>query len=325
MLTATMPNSKLQLIKRFFPNITTYTINPEEERKIENVVLIGTSRNLNENVISRILTHEERQHFGKVLVFKPTKRKAKDLFDRIKRIAHIRTHLARDKSEYVDAIGVTSSSAESDVMITHSTGTLGRGINLPEYQTMLIDSRIYRPSSAYGVSDPNKLREVQEEDRASAVVQNAGRVLRKVKIGEDSGFRLIVIAGLYGYSEVESIKNVIQPMVKGDVKVAWWSSDEKEGGTVDDFVGTLATVCQHRGENDVVITPKKDEKNGVKHEQWEERITELAAQGLTWAKVKNQMSYSRSPEEKKLWMDQEGERVYTDYIQASPQKRLVNQ
>jgi hypothetical protein len=75
----------------------------------------------------------------------------------------------------------------------------------------------------------------------------------------------------------------------------------------------------------VVITPKKDEKNGVKHEQWEERITELAAQGLTWAKVKNQMSYSRSPEEKKLWMDQEGERVYIDYLQASPQKRLVNQ
>lgn len=65
-----------------------------------------------------------------------------------------------------------------ETLITYGRSPLGRGMNLGDYSSVMIDSSIFKPMYSYDFHSAANLLDVQEEERISFEMQNSGRILR---------------------------------------------------------------------------------------------------------------------------------------------------
>ena len=172
-LTATLSNSQRRFLADYLPGLEICTVQPDEPRKVDKVVVLGMNRRFDKKSLVSL-------DVDRILRFKNKKSRAWREYDQIRRSCNV--VLAQDATDYQTLLTRTSDrhrSEEHKVMITHSGGNLGRGVNLPEYSVVVVDASVYKPMSAYIADSKEKIAQAQEEDKAAIVVQNIGRVLRK--------------------------------------------------------------------------------------------------------------------------------------------------
>lgn len=215
-LTATISQNQRRFLVDHLPALKHLNVPPEDRQKIDRVAVIGLRRKIDPKRLPKLAAY-------RVLRFKPNKREAAKEYQAIR--ATCPAVLGRDLFDY-QKLEVWGSQAvrTSDplVMITHSGGTLGRGVNLPDYRLVLIDSSVYKPTIAYNTQTADALWAAQEEDRANTLLQNIGRVLRKPP-DEPTGtvFKLIVVEHLDHKDELKAIAHALQPMCKAPVQARW--------------------------------------------------------------------------------------------------------
>jgi hypothetical protein len=308
-LTATLPRRKREILDHVYEGLV-----KAEDRKIDKLIIIGTSRQFGTRTINRFIGRGPKS-FGKMLVFKPTKKKALALWENIRRDSNHNIVLARDKNASLQADGTTINNIDADIVVSHSFGSLGRGMNLGEFSTMFIDSAIYKPAIAYNITDVDELNLVQQEERAAAIVQNSGRFLRLTD--NDDGFRMLIVSGLHGESEIEVLKSAIQPMVKDEINSLWWnrkSEDEPE------LVELLAQVYEMRGvfEGDsntveavTTIGHQQSARFSKQTQKWLKKIRTLRdSRNLKWGRIKSDMNYSKLNVDQRAWFDTIGKAEY---------------
>jgi len=310
LLSATLSLQQRKLLERITKEVTgedlvVITIPTAEERKIDCCNIIGTNRHINAKLVKKLIEQEQNNSLGRILVFKPTKNKARKLYNYLER-SRIPTGLAERSTK----VGVGGPSAfnmfdemvrQSKVIITHSLGSLGRGINLQMFDTVMVDSTVYKPMSAYGIEDPRKVREVQEEERAITLIQNIGRVMRK-RDEECVSTRNVLIGGLQVESELHAIGTELQKVVRSKLADHWVArstdrKSKKEADTLNGFCGIVKRLLSGQDRNKF-------------HEKWSKRITALAIEGYTWGKIKGKMNYGKKSQVDKDWFDSEGHKVY---------------
>jgi hypothetical protein len=215
-LTATLTNSQRRFLADHLRDLQIFTVSPEERQKVDKIVVLGMNRRFNKNSLATL-------EVDRILRFKNKKRKALEEYNKIRGMCNV--ILGQDLTDYRTLLSQTSDRHRPEdhkVMITHSGGNLGRGVNLPEYPVVIIDANIYKPMSAYAADSKEEVIQAQEEDKATVIVQNIGRVLRKAPNDVDrEHFRLIVIERLNAEEELSTIAKAIQPMCKQPVETLW--------------------------------------------------------------------------------------------------------
>jgi hypothetical protein len=222
-------------------------ITPKEDRKIEGAIVVGFRwKGYFEKEIRGSISSEkfwiEKLNLGKFVRFCPTKKLATAWYEAIKRSRLTVILAVNEKDIYVDGVR-TNSSPPHEGMYTHSLGALGRGINLAEYDTFIVDAEIKRPHHAYGADDPFTERLL---DQAVTIIQNEGRGLRKVD-DEDKRTKLFIIERTKSERDFQCITAEIQKMVKNPVQalfVEMWADKDhvyelinksRETGTIPEF------------------------------------------------------------------------------------------
>jgi hypothetical protein len=234
-------------LRQHIPDLKHITITAKADRKIEGAVIIGFRwKGYFEHEIRGSASSEkfwiEKLSLGKFVRFCPTKRLATARYEAIKR-SRLNVILAVNETDiYVDRVR-TNSPPPHEGMYTHSLGALGRGINLAEYDTFIVDAEIRRPHHAYGADDPFTERLL---DQAVTIIQNEGRGLRKVD-DEDRRTKLFIIEHMKLERDFQYIVAEIQKMVKHPVQalfVEMWADKDhvcelinksRETGTIPEF------------------------------------------------------------------------------------------
>ena len=243
------------------------------------------------------------------MIFKPTHNDAKKLYDKLKKV---KPKTALFKKDGLEA-DVTYDEYW-DTVITHSRGNIGRGIDLPEYDTVIVDASIYLPFLALNL----KLEEMTEEnillaldnDRFMIAIQNMGRILRVKEDDKDKISRkCIIIEGisnddlklLLEISNLQSmIKNKIQTIhYKNNPQNIFESAKEylekgevvniKEISPVDKAVNEgLSSICKSdREKYKLEIEEAKREK---KLKEIKDDIKSLKETGMCWSKIARKLN-----------------------------------
>jgi hypothetical protein len=111
-----------------------------------------------------------------------------------------------------------------NIVITHSRGNIGRGVDLPEYNTVIVDASIYLPFLALNLkpeemTDKNILIAL-DDDRFITAIQNMGRILRVREADKDNISRKCIIIEGVSNDDLRLIleKSNIQSMVKNKIQ-----------------------------------------------------------------------------------------------------------
>jgi len=213
-MTATLSPNQANFLKDMMPELVEYNILPSDGQKMDEIVVLGTSRKyIDLNNLDYIT------ELKKALIFQPTKNAASLLAAVMsKNIDNITLGVSG-----VDYHKFNKNNVESDIdiLISHSRGTLGRGINLPQYNWVFVNARTYKPISSFSmIGDMELLHEARSYERAGVFIQNIGRILRKMKDGTDSGKRYIVIDMLESEDEFNCIVKLLGRMAN-NVSAVW--------------------------------------------------------------------------------------------------------
>jgi hypothetical protein len=101
-----------------------------------------------------------------------------------------------------DSPRLTGKLISGNHLISHALGSLGRGINLPEFNIVSVDLGSHKPTCAYSTSDKRSLLVAMLDQQLATVVQNAGRIFRwQNPVGQDSGIRVVFVENLRSISD----------------------------------------------------------------------------------------------------------------------------
>lgn len=104
--------------------------------------------------------------------------------------------------------------------LTYSLGSLGRGIDLPAFKVVNINTGIYKPVAAHVYWDTETLARAIQEGRITTTLQNAGRVLRR-EDAETYAARIIVLEELTSEEELKLLATYLQEMSREPI-ATWW-------------------------------------------------------------------------------------------------------
>jgi hypothetical protein len=205
-LTATLSIGQKEYLHNVLGEQRIITVKPNEAQKVDDMTIIGLKGQLSDKMFDNIDLNEK-----KTLIFKTTKNKAHKRYEELKNKGSVL--LGNDVSDYRSS---RSDVSAHDIVVTHSRGTLGRGINLPQYKVVFVDSRAYKPMFAFSADTQDELVRLQDEDRAATILQNVGRVLRR-EPEEREAHRVIVIENLETEHQFRAVVDSISTMANGNI------------------------------------------------------------------------------------------------------------
>jgi hypothetical protein len=205
-LTATLSIGQQEYLYNVLGEQRVITVKPNEAQKVDDMTIIGLKGQLSDKIFDKIDLNE-----NKTLIFKTTKIKAHKRYEELRNKVNVL--LGNDVSDYRSS---RSDVSEHNIVVTHSRGTLGRGINLPQYKVVFVDSRAYKPMFAFSADNQTELIRLQDEDRAATILQNVGRVLRR-EDKEKEAHRVIVIENLDTENQFKAVVDTISTMANGNI------------------------------------------------------------------------------------------------------------
>jgi hypothetical protein len=180
-LGATMIADDREILEEAFPGIKENKY-PYPTRRIKQLALIEESavRGIASLVggDGKLVTHQ-LEDLGVVLVFCGTKREAKDLYRHVHR-KHKTCYLAIENDKEVILNEHVTSLQKFKSSIAYTRGALGKGVNLENVRTLVINADAYRPISSFtpGQLTPEEFDRARSRERSALIMQNVGRVLR---------------------------------------------------------------------------------------------------------------------------------------------------
>ena len=302
LLSATVSQSNKNYLKTCFEDLQEINI-IESTQKIDELMIIGYGKEFKYLKQDNVLI-ENLQEFGKVLIFEPNKSEASSLYKKFPQnfpVAHFKQ----------DDIEVNEKFSECwKYMISHSRGNIGRAINLPQFYTCFIDSSIYKPSNSYNLQEMTieEIIRLQQDDRITTTIQNAGRILR------GSGRKIIAISHITN-EEIDFIADRFKVMVNSEIKTAYYSEDHNVLlKTIGDYhrTGELIIYPEEKKIDKALVSdlskvsPKqrtevKEEYDQVKQEKkiaGKIRIARaLQEEGYSWSRIYREVNLSRMSKE----------------------------
>lgn len=217
-LTATMTQQKMQFLEAMLPGIKRFDISADDERKIDKNILIGTVLEIKAERIAEGLWKTGNHE---VLRFKETKAAASEEFKQFSK-AGLNVCFSSSMTSHTLASRTDAKVKLKDhrFTLTYSLGSLGRGIDLPAFKVVNINTGIYKPVAAYAFWDTETLERAIQEGRITTTLQNAGRVLRREE-GENYAVRGIVLEELTCEEELKLLAAHLQGMSREPIET-WW-------------------------------------------------------------------------------------------------------
>ncbi|MGH9958788.1 MAG: hypothetical protein ACREBC_16925, partial [Pyrinomonadaceae bacterium] len=217
-LTATMTQAKMQFLEAMLPEIKRFEIPTHDDRKIDRIILIGTALEIKAERIAEGLwktgTHE-------VLRFKETKAVASEEFKQLSKAGLNVCYSSSLTSHTLDSrTDAKVKLKDQRFKLTYSLGSLGRGIDLPAFKVVNINTGIYKPVAAHVYWDTETLARAIQEGRITTTLQNAGRVFRREE-GEAHAAQIIVLEELTGEEELKLLATHLQGMSREPIEI-WW-------------------------------------------------------------------------------------------------------
>lgn len=212
-LTATLSPHHQNFLAETLPGLKLFDIPPKEDRKMDKIIVAGTSQNLPLKLII-----DGHWQFKKMFRFRETKAAAVRDFEELSK-STIPVRLGFNKSQFM----LTSDEHEygqHKVLQTYSFGSLGRGIDFADYPLVDMNASVFKPVSAHVTDDPEVIKQIILEDRATTIKQNVGRILRRPKDVERV-VKMIVLEELETEDELTAISQKLSGMSIGPVE-SWW-------------------------------------------------------------------------------------------------------
>lgn len=215
--TATLSSSANDYLNEVVPGIETKKIIQNDKRKMNKIIFIGMNSNVSIHDLNQGLLVSKHP----ILKFVPTKQKA----------YHIRSELVKNGYNAIlfeDRLSKTEVADESKItqkhisyVVSYSLGSLGRGINLPQYRIVNVDLGNHKPTCAYTTDSIQDLLMSMLDTQLSTVVQNAGRILRWNDDADD-GVRIIFVEGLDHIStSVQEGLNISSSSIKDYLEITF--------------------------------------------------------------------------------------------------------
>lgn len=308
-LSATIDDHKLKFLFDHVSNLAHFDIPADQSRKIDTVYVICTPVQLISTAFKKIINDSESDNLDlPMLIFKPSKAKANSLFDELKGIdANLR--LAKGVNEIEGLVDFDNDLNAYNRIITHSLGSLGRGMNLGRFKHVFVDSQVYKPMFAYSVKNEEELAEAHANTRTTVVKQNIGRVMRTTD-DEENSYRVIVVHNCDTHEDAESLTAQLAELANN---VQFEYLEKLSGGEVAARIVKLAEVTA-KGERpnlEQLLLPNEDEKLKKQIARLKKRIIELAAEEKhKWFYVKKMVNYAKKSDDLKQWIDVEGKALF---------------
>ena len=159
------------------PRVHARVLTPDE-RKMKHVHLSVVARlDVTEDLVERLVK------YSRVLLVAPTKREAKETYEKMKQWTSDQVHV----SLFIEG-GFTVNEHGHNLTITYARSSLVRGANMGHYNTVIVHSNVQGAMlHELGLGFIN-IRAAIEEGRQTNMVQPAGRITRPNEIKTKTGF-----------------------------------------------------------------------------------------------------------------------------------------
>jgi hypothetical protein len=183
-LGATMIADDREILEEVFPAIKV-TTHPYPTRRIKSLALVsipwrrGPGSLIGED--GRLVT-APLEYLGTALVFCATKKKARGLYREV-RSRHASCYFAIENDKEIFLNEHITAQQDCKTAVTYTRGVLGKGVNLKDVRTLIVDVNAFRPISSFtpGELTIEEFERARTRERCALMIQNVGRVLRGEK------------------------------------------------------------------------------------------------------------------------------------------------
>jgi hypothetical protein len=268
MLSATVTSMHQRFLSETLGGLTRTDIHPPVERRMDKIIVVGIFRSIPTKLVA-----EGKWQFKKLLRFRETKMAAVRDFAKL-RMSNLVVRFGHNKSEFT--VNAEMVDKDHNVLLTYSLGSLGRGMDLPHYDVVSVNAGVFKPISAYVTNDPEKVRELIYEDRSNTVLQNLGRVLRRVPESSDRATKIVVLEDIESEDELDYIAARLGGMSAEPVET-WWAPEYL---SMEDACLWLTKIClTHtlpadlpRGPQDLIGAAKKMVVAGLSKKEIKQKL-----------------------------------------------------
>jgi hypothetical protein len=196
---ATLASIHKSYLTEMLPDSKFIKVPVHKQRKLKKLILVGLDNKVS---MTSIINGELKSGSNTILKFCPKKNTAQ-----LERTLLVENGIDAalftnklSKTDIADASRITNTDIK--YVISHALGSLGRGLNLPEFKIVSVDLGAHKPTCAYSTSDKRALLVAMLDQQLATVVQNAGRIFRwEIPVEQDSGIRVVFVENLRSISD----------------------------------------------------------------------------------------------------------------------------